>query len=196
MTVLSLLLTSACAQRVLVQPSLDVARYDRIAVLPFVTDSYLSSSGNLLADEIVLNLVKNAPALDVIERSRIDDLLREQNLAQHKIVDSESAVSLGRLLGVRAIATGSFSASVGTIEPVTGSRQRVAEGVAIMRVIDVETGKIIWSQREESQYAVFFGSDHHSALVSKTDQEMIQEVMKDLALNLSQTFYNHFELRY
>ena len=38
-----LLLLSGCAHRVLVQPVLDMNQYNRIAVLPFETDSYLST---------------------------------------------------------------------------------------------------------------------------------------------------------
>jgi len=194
-SVLALLMTSACARRVLVQPTLDVARYDRVAVLPFETTSILSTIGNQLADEIILNLVRNAPALDVIERTRIDDLLREQNLARSRVVDPTSAVSLGRLLGVRVIVTGSMSIGVETIEPVLNSRRRVAVGIAIMRLIDTETGKIIWSQREESQSATFLG-EGQSYLNVKTDQDMIQDVVRDLARSLAQNFYEHYEYRY
>jgi curli biogenesis system outer membrane secretion channel CsgG len=146
-----------------------------------------------LADEIIYHLLQNAPTLDVIERERIDDLLREQNLVQRNIVDPASAISLGRLLGVRAICTGSISLSIETIAPTWDNRQRVAVGSAVMRVIDTETGKIIWSQREKSQFSTFLGSGAEGYLAVRTDQEMIQVLIEELAQSLAQAFYEHYE---
>jgi TolB-like protein len=193
---LTLLLACGCAQRVLVQPEVDVTRYNRLAVLPFETDNIASTAGNALADQIILDLLQQAPALDIVERTRIDVLLREQGLVRQGAVDPESAVSVGRMLGVNAILTGSMSMSVGTVAPSPDNVQRVATGTAIMRVIDSETGKIIWADRQESQYSTFVGGVNQPGYSNKTDQEMVEEVIKDLAKNLAQAFYPHYEWRY
>lgn len=190
-------LASGCAQRVLVQPPVDIAHYNRIAVLPLETDSYLSTAGNQLADEIVLNLLKFAPQLDVIERTRVDALMNEQHLVRSGYISSESAIALGRMLGVRAILTGSVSLSIGDIQPTPLSLQRVATGAVTVRLIDTETGKVIWGDRRESDYTMLLdtGPGRISG-VTKTDQEMVQEVVKDLARSVAQVFYSHYEYRY
>lgn len=190
-----LLFATSCAQRILVQPTIDVTRYNRLAVLPFETDSFLSTAGNQLADEIIIDLLHNAPNLDVVERTRIDVLLQEQNLARQGLVNPDSAVSVGRMLGVNAVLTGSLSVSISDIRPAT-MVLREAGGVATVRLVDAETGKVVWSNRVESQYTTFV-SDQHQELVSTiTDQEMMQNVIQDLGRSLAQAFYPHYELQY
>ncbi len=189
--------STGCAHRVLVQPVVDVAKYNRVAILPFETDSFLSTVGNQVADEVVVNLLKHAPAMDVVERTRIDALLREQNLSRERVVNPESAIAVGKLLGVRAIMTGSISVSVGDIQPTPANAQRVATGSATARLIDTETGKVLWGGREESSYSTFLGTSAGTgALNVKTDQEMVQYVITDLGRQLAEAFYPHTELQY
>jgi TolB-like protein len=187
------ILLQGCAHRVLVQPVLDMSQYNRIAVLPFETDSYLSTVGNQMSDEIVVQLLTHAPTIDVVERTRIDALLREQNLSRDHLVTAESAVAVGRLLGVKIIMTGSLSVAIGDIRPAPGNSQRVATGTATARLIDTESGKIIWGGREESNYSTFLGEGGYSA---HTDQEMIEYVIRDLGKQLSEVFYPHYELEF
>jgi TolB-like protein len=194
--IIGTLALGGCAQRILVQPTVDMTRYPRLAVLPFTTDSAFSTIGNQLADEIILNLLKQAPALEIMERTRIDMLLQEQNLARQGITTPESAVSVGRLMGVQAIITGSITLSIGEIRPTPDTVQRVVSGMCTLRLIDTETGKILWGDHQESQYSIFILESGQSRVILKTDQEMVEVVMKELAQNLAQAFYPHYELRY
>jgi TolB-like protein len=195
-TTLLALLAAGCAQRVLVQPVVDTGTYHRLAVLPLETDSYLSTVGNQLADEIVVNLLKNAPQLDIVERTRVDAVVREQDLARAGYISQESAIAVGKMLGVRAILTGSVSVSIGDIQPTPLNAQRVASGTATVRLIDTQTGKILWGDRQESQYSTFIGTSPDQIGINRTDQEMVQEVLKELARSIAQSFYPHFEYRY
>jgi TolB-like protein len=190
------LLAAGCAQRVLVQPVVDTGTYHRLAVLPLETDSYLSTVGNQIADEIVVNLLKNAPQLDIVERSRVDAIIREQDLARAGYISPESAIAVGKMLGVRAILTGSVSVSIGDIQPTALSAQRVATGAATVRLIDTQTGKILWGDRQESQYSTFIGARPDDIGINRTDQEMVQEVVKQLGSAIAQSFYPHYEYRY
>jgi hypothetical protein len=108
-------------------------------------------------------------------------------------VSAESAVAVGRLLGVKIIMTGSLSVAIGDIRPSPGNAQRVATGTATARLIDTESGKIIWGGREESNYSTFLGEGTYSV---HTDQEMIEYVIRDLGKQLSETFYPHYELEF
>jgi hypothetical protein len=140
-----------------------------------------------------VQLLTHAPRIDVVERTRIDALLREQNLSQNHLVTAESAVAVGRMLGVKIILTGSLSVAIGEIRPAPGNAQRVATGTATARLIDTETGKIIWGGREESNYSVFLGEGGYSA---HTDQEMVEYVIRDLGKQLAEVFYPHYELEF
>lgn len=194
---LACLALAGCAQRVLVQPVINPEKVRRLAVLPLESDSIFSTVGNQLADEIVVQLLRQVPTLEVIERSRIDAVLQEQSMSRQGYLQPDSAVAVGRLLGVQAILTGSVSLAIGAISPTALSAQRVANGTATVRVIDTETGRIIWAGREEAQYSSFVNFDYQNNPVSvKTDQEMIQEVIKDLAQAVAQKFYPHYELQY
>ena len=102
-------------------------------------------------------------------------------------------MAVGRLLGVKLIMTGSLSVSIGDIRPAPGSAQRVATGTATARLIDTETGKIIWGGREESNYSTFLDEGKYSV---HTDQEMIEYVIRDLGQQLAQVFYPHYELEF
>lgn len=68
-------------------------------------------------------------AFDVIERSRMDDILKEQGFQQTGCTDAACAVEIGQLIGVRKIVVGSVS-KVGSIYSVA------------IRMVDVGTGKV------------------------------------------------------
>ncbi len=193
--ILLLAVAGGCAQRVLVQPAVDVSRYHRLAVLPFETESFLSTVGSQLADEVVIALLKNAPDIEVVERARVDALMQEQSLSRGNYLDPRTAIALGKMLGVQALVTGSVTVSIGNIQPTPLSGQRVANGTATVRVIDVETGKVIWGDRRESTSSDFLRNDpdHPSLGNLRTDQEMAQNVMRDLGQKIAQAFYPHYD---
>ncbi|MCK5242537.1 hypothetical protein KAR34_08805 [bacterium] len=189
--------SAGCGKRVLVQPSANMSDYSRIAILPFETDSFLSTLGHQMADELLVVLLEKAPQIDMVERSRIDALLQEQKLSKQGYISMESAIQVGRLLGVRAIVTGSITVSIGEVQPTPLSPQRIATGVATIRFIDTETGKIIWAKREQNQYAVYTTTvDGRSPYSDKTDHEMMQAVVQKLGQLLAKPFYSHYETQY
>lgn len=188
---------TGCAKQMLVQPVIDTTRFHRLAVLPFATDSFISTVGAQMADEIVIRLVEKAKNLEIVERARIDSVLEEQRLSQQGVVSAETAVQVGRLLGVQALVTGSVSISIGDIRPTPLSPQRVATGIATVRVVDTETGKILWADRKESEYSIFLeNSSDRNSLGYKTDNELAQNVIRDLASEIAMAFYTHYELGY
>lgn len=69
-------------------------------------------------------------AFRLVERDRMDEILREQGLQKSGCTSTECAVQTGRLLGVRSTITGSIS-HLGTTWSVSA------------REIDVETGEIL-----------------------------------------------------
>ncbi len=189
-------LLGGCAHLVQVPPVVDTSQYHRLAVLPFVAETSFSTVGTLLADDVVVDLFKRAPQIEVMERARVDALLQEQSLAQGPYLDPKTAVSLGKLLGVQALLTGSVSVDIGNVRPTPLSAQRITTGVAIVRLIDAATGKIIWTDRKESEVAQFLDTEPDNSITYVwTDQETVQRVLQDLAANIAQAFYAHEEWR-
>lgn len=122
----------------------------RIAVVDFRnhSTSYYGGPqlGKAAADELNTQLVQS-DAFTVVERSRLQSLIAEQDLGQSGRVDASTAAEIGRLLGVQAIVTGSitqFSVQTtgGGIGPISASYSN-AESVLDVRVVNTETGAIM-----------------------------------------------------
>jgi len=111
---------------------------ETLAILPFENNSVTDperfeplSKG--LAAMLTTDLNKNGSALKLIERNKIQALLKEIALSQAGSVDNATAVRVGKILGAQAIAFGSFM--------VLGSDVRID-----VRIIKVETSELIVSE--------------------------------------------------
>lgn len=122
----------------------------RIAVVDFRNNSTWHYWGPKLGEaataELTTQLVQ-AGDFTVVERSRLQSLLQEQNLGQSGRVDASTAAEIGRLLGVQAIVTGSITqfsieSKSGGIGPVSASYTE-AESILDVRVVNTETGAIM-----------------------------------------------------
>jgi len=100
-----LLLLAACAApRVAVNPRSDFSSVKRVAVI-----SFSGPSGDLAADLMTQSLLMHGA--DVVERQRLDAVLREQSLADSGSFDPATARQLGKLLGVDALFVGTVAES-------------------------------------------------------------------------------------
>lgn len=100
-----LLLLAACAApRVAVNPRSDFSSVKRVAVI-----SFSGPSGELAADLMTQSLLMYGA--DVVERQRLDAVLREQSLADSGSFDPATARQLGKLLGVDALFVGTVAES-------------------------------------------------------------------------------------
>lgn len=117
----------------------------RIAILYFDNGSDNAELSRLrkgLADMLISDLSK-VKMLNVIERARLEEILKEQKLNNSKEFDASTASKVGKLLGVQYILTGSFFDMLGTMR-------------IDARIIDVETGKIIKSEGIDGATNTFF----------------------------------------
>ena len=122
-----------------------VADAKRIAILYFDNGSDNAELSRLrkgLADMLISDLSK-VKMLNVIERARLEEILKEQKLNNSKEFDASTASKVGKLLGVQYILTGAFF-------DIMGSMRMDA------RIIDVETGKIIKSEGIDGPTSTFF----------------------------------------
>lgn len=109
-------------------------RRPTVAVLPFENGAMKDRADyepltKGVAEMLVTAMAAN-PGVRVVERDRLQKLLDEQNLAASGRVDNETAVRIGKLLGVHHMLTGTY-----VIDP----KQRVR---LVARSINTETGVI------------------------------------------------------
>lgn len=130
----------------------------RIAVIDFQDTANSGAPGRAITDMLVTELF-NTNLFTIIERSRVDQLLLEQNMVISGAIDPSAAVQLGKLLGVEMIITGSITEfrheAAGGVVPLPGLPGGVAIGshtayVTIdARAIDAQTGEIKMVAREQ-----------------------------------------------
>ena len=85
---------------------------DRVIAVPALTvrasDTTLTALGFGLADMLVTDLARSSQ-LTLVERTRMNALLREMQLVQAGMVDSNHAPRVGRLLGARRLVVGTLT---------------------------------------------------------------------------------------
>lgn len=124
----------------------DAAAKPRLAVLGVTSPVFSRSSA---FPEYVLNLITHDVTtmgrFDVVERSHIDAVLREQRFQLSGAIDPATAVEVGRILGVDI----GIIASVEVLEARRVETWYRAEAVTMVRLIDMQTGRLISTLRVE-----------------------------------------------
>jgi curli biogenesis system outer membrane secretion channel CsgG len=121
----------------------------RVGVVDFENKTaYGQRLGTAASDILVTELAKSGKFI-VVERDKMGRLLEEQKLGLTGAVDPKTAAQMGKLLGLNAIVTGSISqfgvATTGSDYLLTQTKKQVASCTVDVRVVDVETGQIIWA---------------------------------------------------
>lgn len=104
--------------------------------------------GRAAGDELVTQLVRTGK-FSVVERDKLDLVLKEQSLGASGAISPNTAVQLGRLLGVQLILTGSItkfsikkhSARIGPLG--VGGSLGQAQSALDVRLINTTTGEIV-----------------------------------------------------
>ena len=95
-----------------------------------------------LADMLITDL-SNISMLNIVERDKLEAILKEQKLSNSKQFDPNTAAKVGKLLGAQIILTGGYFEMMGSLR-------------IDARFIDVESGKILKSDGVDGQMASFF----------------------------------------
>lgn len=132
-----------------------IAAQPKIAVVDFDTHQYSADlPGAQLADYVVDELV-NTGLFEVVEREKLDSAMREIGFGQSGMVDSSTASAFGRQIGAKYLLTGRVISM--------DSEQKHFEGYGVsttntivrlsvsVRILDVESGRIEFSTRTQSQ---------------------------------------------
>lgn len=138
--------------------SKDFPKYNSIAVLPFSDAPYARHSGQIVQGLAIQLFAKNG--FSVMERSRFSNILDEQAMSLSGLMDDQQSLKLGKMLGVKAIVVGAVGQYQvvakssppayiplfgGGIFPVGGGQWNETYVSISLRIIDVETGQLIYS---------------------------------------------------
>ncbi len=146
-----------CVPFAVVREDYDFSKINRVGVLDF--SSYEKEgyrTGSAVADEFVRQLMTKG--MDVVERQRLNAVLREHNLMHSGMVDlnEEARKKMKKVLGIDALITGTVIKSLPDRKDVIYFKDEDGEikskiflidaelGISA-RMIDVDTGLIIWS---------------------------------------------------
>ncbi|HVO32922.1 MAG TPA: CsgG/HfaB family protein [Elusimicrobiota bacterium] len=132
------------------QPEGMVGLKRRIGVVDFQNKSAYGQNrlGTSASDILITELAKSGKFI-VVERDKIDQILAEQKLDMTGAIDPNTAAKVGKILGLNAIVTGSISQfgsdTEGSEYLITQSKSQVVKCTVDIRVVDAETGQILYA---------------------------------------------------
>jgi curli biogenesis system outer membrane secretion channel CsgG len=163
----------------------------RIAVLEFTNKAdnqyWWHGGAAAIQDVFVTELVKSGK-FRVIDRERLDALMREKNLSLNGDIDPSTAVRAGKLLGVEYFLVGAVTEygqdkAGGSGFGVSVSRKKFT-GAANARIINSETGEIVWA--DEARAEEKSGKVSVMGIGGGVDDErMFDKVMKPIVQQLA-----------
>lgn len=110
--------------------------------------------GQAAADVLTTELVKGTP-LRCMEREKLGTIMKEKNLAASGLTTPDTYVKMGGMLGVKYIITGAVSSfgekQVGGHGFGFGGKVRTYHTAIDVRIIDAETGEIIFAESADAE---------------------------------------------
>lgn len=141
-----------------------------VAVLPFaVVGSFDKNYGYFLSEQFTHHL-NEAKLFSIVERVRMDSVLKEHELSMSGISDTGKALKIGRILSVDAVITGV-------------AYKQNNKVIIILKIINVETGKIIATSEVKTGFSGSASSD-------KSDFSNIHESDKTGSQNVNDSKNN------
>ncbi len=107
-------------------------KFKRVVILPLRVsgDNLQMKKPGLALSEMISSALEQEKGIQILERERLKDILKESELAQLGVIDESTAPKLGNFLGARALITGSLN-------------QLGPKYFLNLRMIDAESAKIL-----------------------------------------------------
>ena len=138
----------------------------RIGVVEFENKSAYGQGrlGGAASDILITELAKSGKFI-VVERDKMDKIMAEQKLQAQGTIDAQTAVQIGKIMGLEAIVVGSVSQfgvkKEGSDYLITQSKQQVADVTVDIRLIDTQSGQVLMADsgkgQAKSKKKSFFG---------------------------------------
>jgi curli biogenesis system outer membrane secretion channel CsgG len=173
-----------------ISPSVAKITKIRCAVVGF--DVYTKNYGVQEIEMKTIDMLSTAlfrtGRFDLVERKNIEKVIQEQKFQQSGMIDTATALKMGKLLGARAVVTGAVTeigvSAVSFIADITTVRVSID-----VRVIDVETGKILAAETGDGRSSARVAGDVNSAVrktaldlwIGEALRKAIEDVAKKIA---------------
>lgn len=202
MRISSLLLAGALA----LLSTLAAAR-PTLAILPFsiernvvVTDGRSVMTGtiedltSLLTNELTHQLVATRK-FDVLERARVDDLIREKQFQESDYASPEEAPKIAKLLGADYFVLGriddfEMESEEKNIPYSTQTYEQQKAGIDLyLRVIDARSGKIVAAEKFDSEARVRPNNNPNQKKQQNASKQLIVQAAQDMVNRITDTVY-------
>lgn len=105
-----------------------------IAVWGFESDSFCLENKTGVMSDLLIDQLVGIGGITVVERSRLDDVVKELNFQNGIYTDAETVKSIGKMANADCVITGNVSVLAGEL-------------LLTARLIEVETGKILYTAK-------------------------------------------------
>ena len=142
-----------------------------------------------IADALAVDLLKTEK-IRLVERSRVDTVLKEVALGQSGIIDGSKAAQIGKQLGAQQVILGSIVAlsirEEGRSVKIAEKTTRYVEIEAEVRLVDVETGELLAAGKATNEVS---SAEKHAfgGKIGKlaTPESLVQQAMEGLGEKLA-----------
>lgn len=138
----------------------------RVAIARFESATSEATDQDAAAvTDIFTDTMIHTRSIAVIERTRLEEVMREQRMSMSGIVDASTAAKVGRLLGCKYIILGSVTQLKETNTKIRNKNNTTtkvtAEATLYARVIDTDTGEVTYSDSYTAQAVSRSEEKHH-----------------------------------
>ena len=156
-----------------------------VAVADFTSDLHTTLTHGL--PDMVADSLVNSRRFDVYERGKLDTIMKEQGFQASGFADPQTAVALGKVAGVHYILTGQIIDYGREIRDFSGYGVRTRTSFyrlkAGIKVLDVKTGKVLFSRNDGAEEQVTEGNNtfvSDTTMDSKLAQAVSDKLVKAL----------------
>jgi hypothetical protein len=137
-----------------------------LAVLPFSVGEHVKSAGDLHIGDILATALFKTGRFDMVERSKLDEILKEQRLGRSGMVDPSTAAEIGKLVGASTVVFGTLS---------TAAQQKfdqfaydvIRTDVRLeARAVETSTGRFVFTETADGRSEVKVVTDAHGVVIS------------------------------
>lgn len=173
---ITIVITACATSSEFIRPGINFSKYKRIAILP-LSDYYSAPGSGVQVADIISMKMLSTP-LQIIDRSQTQKILEEQAIGLSGIIDSKTATEVGKILGVQVFLTGSinkWSSTNVNIQVVQGAPPAYmdfARAGITLKLIDAETGEIVWAGSAEGSYT---GPNQESTAAAEAIDHLLEK---------------------